>query len=138
MLKSPAEAEDAVQNAFLRAWCSSASCRTPEAPLPWLLQITRNEALRLLGQNGRAEVPEELAAEPAEDDPEVTTIPDKVDIRRVLEALSPEDRRLLELRYTDDLTQPAVAAALGVPEGTVKVRLHRLRSRLRLALEGQI
>lgn len=45
--------------------------------------------------------------------------------------LSPEDRRLLQLRYVADLTQSAVAEQLGMPEGTTKVRLHRLRKRLR-------
>jgi RNA polymerase sigma-70 factor (ECF subfamily) len=127
-----------VQNAFLRAWRSSASCRTPEAPLPWLLQITRNEALRIVRQNAQARVPEELAGEPAEDDPGVASAAGRVDLDRALAGLSHDDRRLLELRYRDDLTQPAVAAALGIPEGTVKVRLHRLRSQLRLVLDGQL
>jgi RNA polymerase sigma-70 factor (ECF subfamily) len=138
MLRSPSEAEDAVQNAFLRAWRSSGSCRTPDAPLPWLLQITRNEALRILRQNGEAKVLEEAAGEPAEEDPGMAGTAERVDLHRALAGLSHDDRRLLELRYTDDLTQPAVAAALGVPEGTVKARLHRLRSQLRLALEGQL
>jgi RNA polymerase sigma-70 factor (ECF subfamily) len=138
MLHSRAEAEDAVQNAFLRAWRNSHSCRTPEAPLPWLLQITRNEALRIVGQNARARAPEELAAEPVEEDPGMASVAGRVDLDRALADLSQDDRRLLQLRYTDDLTQPAVAAALGIPEGTVKVRLHRLRSQLRVALDGQL
>jgi RNA polymerase sigma-70 factor (ECF subfamily) len=138
MLHSRAEAEDAVQEAFLRAWRKSHLCRTPDAPLPWLLQITRNEALRLLRQNGRCGPIDEAAGEPAADDPAVAGAADRVDIRRALAELSHDDRRLLELRYTDDMTQPGVAAELGIPEGTVKVRLHRLRSRLRVALEGQL
>lgn len=125
-----------MQNAFLRAWRNSGSCRTPEAPLPWLLQITRNESLRILRQNAQARA-EELAAEPAEDDPRMASAAGRVDLDRALADLSHDDRRLLQLRYQDDLTQPAVAAALGIPEGTVKVRLHRLRSKLRLALDGQ-
>jgi RNA polymerase sigma-70 factor (ECF subfamily) len=40
----------------------------------------------------------------------------------------------LALRYVDDLTQPAVASALGIPEGTAKVRLHRARGRLQQVL----
>lgn len=138
MLHSRAEAEDAVQNAFLRAWRNSHSCRTPEAPLPWLLQITRNEALRIVRQNARIRAPQELGAEPLEEDPGMASAAGRVDLDRALADLSQDDRRLLQLRYHDDLTQPAVAAVLGIPEGTVKVRLHRLRSQLRVALDGQL
>jgi RNA polymerase sigma-70 factor (ECF subfamily) len=136
MLRSRAEAEDAVQEAFLRAWRNSHLCRTPDAPLAWLLQITRNEALRVLRKNAQRGGRDGFAGEPASDDPAVA-LAERVDIRRVLAGLSHDDRRLLQLRYTDDMTQPGMAAALGIPEGTVKVRLHRLRSRLRVALEAQ-
>lgn len=135
MLRSP-EAEDAVQDAFLRAWRNSASCRTPEAPLPWLLQITRNEALRLLRQNAHSGATHD-AGEPSAEDAALANTAERIDIARALADLSHDDRRLLELRYTDDMTQPGVADAMGIPEGTVKVRLHRLRTRLRVALEAQ-
>ncbi len=55
----------------------------------------------------------------------------KVSVQQLLSALTLEERRLIDLRYKDDLAQPAIAEILGVPEGTVKVRLHRLRKRLR-------
>jgi RNA polymerase sigma factor (sigma-70 family) len=42
---------------------------------------------------------------------------------------------MLHLRYAEDLTQGEVARRLGMPESTVKVRLHRARRRLRLLLE---
>ena len=138
ILRSRAEAEDAVQEAFLRAWHYSDRCRTPDAPLQWLLQITRNEALRVLRQNGGGPELREMAGEPSAEDPALASAADRVDVRRALADLSHDDRRMLDLRYTDDLTQPGVAAAMGVPEGTVKVRLHRLRTRLRVALEGQL
>jgi RNA polymerase sigma-70 factor (ECF subfamily) len=51
-----------------------------------------------------------------------------------LDALADGDRSLLALRYAEDLTQSEVARRLGMPEGTVKVRLHRARRRLRLLL----
>jgi RNA polymerase sigma-70 factor (ECF subfamily) len=47
--------------------------------------------------------------------------------------LSERERVLLALRYEEDLTQPAIAARLGIPEGTVKVQLHRARVKLRAA-----
>ena len=124
-----------MQEALLRAWRRRDTCRSPDQPLPWLLQITRNEAMRRLRQNSRSGVIEEVA-EPAAEDPALTSAPDRLDVTRALATLSQEDRRLLELRYADDLSQPGVATALGIPEGTVKVRLHRLRARLRVALEG--
>lgn len=85
----------------------------------------------------RHELPDESVGEQAVEDTAVIGAPDRLDLGRVLSGLSREDRALLELRYHADMTQPGVAATLGVPEGTVKVRLHRLRSQLRVALEGQ-
>jgi len=58
------------------------------------------------------------------------------DIHAALERLSERDRRLLEMKYEEDLTQAMIAARLGIPEGTVKVRLHRARNRLRLLYAG--
>ena len=40
------------------------------------------------------------------------------------------------MRYQEDLTQGAIALRLGIPEGTVKVRLHRVRAKLRLLYAG--
>jgi RNA polymerase sigma-70 factor (ECF subfamily) len=101
-----------------------------------LLAITRHEALRIGARPGaapREEVPDD---EPAGDpDPLVESAPMRVDLLRALTDLPEGDRRLLELRYAHDLTQASVATRLGIPEGTVKVRLHRLRARLRVALE---
>jgi RNA polymerase sigma-70 factor, ECF subfamily len=126
------EADDAVQEAFLRAWRHRARCRTPEAPLPWLLAITRREALRIRARPGAAPASDD---EPAGDpDPLVESAPMRVDLLRALTELPEGDRRLLQMRYEEDLTQASVAIRLGIPEGTVKVRLHRLRARLRHAL----
>lgn len=58
------------------------------------------------------------------------------DLHAALEALSERDRELLEMRYEEDLTQAAIASRLGIPEGTVKVRLHRARAKLRLLYVG--
>ena len=57
-----------------------------------------------------------------------------VDVRRALAKLSESDRQLLLARYWGDLSQHEVASLLGLPDGTAKVRLHRLRARLRAAL----
>jgi RNA polymerase sigma-70 factor, ECF subfamily len=132
-----AEAEDAVQEAFIRAWRHRTSLRSGHPPLPWLLQITRREALRIRERSGRRQecdlqlVPEaDLGATDVESF-------SAVDLSEVVQGLSAEDRKLLELRYEQDLTQGQVADCLGIPEGTVKVRLHRLRKRLKMTWESE-
>jgi RNA polymerase sigma-70 factor (ECF subfamily) len=105
-------------------------------------QIARNEALRLLARRRtRAE------REFLDDETVLSRVPDesaeeqrdglllRLQVGQVVARLSVDDRRLLALRYEGDLSQPEVARMLGIPEGTVKVRLHRLRGRLRKELE---
>ena len=130
VLGPSAAADDAAQEAAIKAWRHHASCRTPENPRPWLAAIARREAFRLRGPP-RAESLE-TAAEPVA--PATEDVALVVDVRRALAELSVADRRLLMARYWADLTQHEVANLLGMPDGTAKVRLHRLRARLRPTL----
>lgn len=68
----------------------------------------------------------------AEDEQVLATV-ESADLQAALADLSERDRRLLEMRYEEDLTQKTIARRLGIPEGTVKVRLHRARNKLRRA-----
>jgi RNA polymerase sigma-70 factor (ECF subfamily) len=129
-----AAADDAAQEAAIKAWRHHASCRTPEQPRPWLAAIARREAFRLRGPPSAESL--ETAAEPyvpAAD----ARVALAVDVRRALAELSDGDRRLLLARYWADLTQHEAANLLGMPDGTAKVRLHRLRARLRPTLREQ-
>ncbi len=139
MLRSPAEIEDAAQEALLRVWRSARTPQELERPAAWLRRIARNEALRVLAREGRRRddlVPEETLenlAAPADRD---GALSERLEIVDLMATLSPGDRQLVWLRYFEDLTQENVARRLGIPEGTVKVRLHRVRGRLRGAMEG--
>src|SRR5437660_527962 len=62
ILRRHHDAEEVVQEAMARAWRSRGSCQNPEAPLAWCLQITRNEALRLVGRQSGRSSPEPLEA----------------------------------------------------------------------------
>jgi RNA polymerase sigma-70 factor (ECF subfamily) len=131
VLVNSADVEDAVQEALVRAWRYRDDCRSPSARGAWMRQIARNEAYRLLA---RARPGEELDEDDGKDDessPDADVIVRRMVIRDAIENLPPEDRALALLRYAADLEQPRIAGLLGIPEGTVKVRLHRIRKRLR-------
>ncbi len=129
---NPSEAEDIAQDALLRAWRRRATLRESGRRNQWLATIVRNEAFR---QHARVR-PDPTATietyEGAEDARVVATV-ERADLHAALKRLSERDRELLALRYSEDLTQAAIARKLGIPEGTVKVRLHRARDKLRRA-----
>ena len=121
-----------MQEAMVRAWRSRASCRTPEAPLPWCLQITRNEALRLISRRRVTSAepfePDELIDLPATGEHDRVLL--RMDIDRAVGRLSPEDQLLIDLRYVQDCSHPEIASRLQIPEATARVRLHRAHKQL--------
>jgi RNA polymerase sigma-70 factor (ECF subfamily) len=131
---NPSEAEDIAQDAMLRAWRRRSTLRDDTRRKEWLGTIVRNEAFR---QHARIR-PDPIATiesfEGADDEQVVATV-EQADIRAALAGLDERDRQLLQLRYNEDLTQAAIARRLGIPEGTVKVRLHRVRRKLRRAID---
>jgi RNA polymerase sigma-70 factor (ECF subfamily) len=140
VLRSPDAAEEAAQRALIRAWRRRRTCRQPEQPGGWLARIARNEALRHLALERRrretALDERALVAGGAPIEPFEQLLAD-LDLDRLFASLPASDRELARLRYVDDLTHSQVAERLGVPEGTAKVRLHRMRRRLRQTLERQ-
>jgi RNA polymerase sigma-70 factor, ECF subfamily len=136
ILRSSDQAEDAAQEAVIRAWRHRGSCRDKGDPRPWVAAIARREALRRAA-NARGEDGSRPLV--AETDPgaheQIERAPLRLDVSRAVSGLTPVERELIDLRYRRDLTHRAVADELGMPEGTVKVRLHRLRGLLRERLQ---
>jgi RNA polymerase sigma-70 factor (ECF subfamily) len=132
---NPSEAEDIAQDALLRAWRRRSTLRDSERRNQWLATIVRNEAFR---QHARVRPDPASTIEFSEgaEDERVLAAVELADIHAALRLLSERDRRLLEMKYEEDLTQAMIARRLGIPEGTVKVRLHRARNRLRLLYVG--
>jgi RNA polymerase sigma-70 factor, ECF subfamily len=129
----PSEAEDIAQDALLRAWRRRSTLRDQSRRKEWLGTIVRNEAFRQHARPRPDPVAELELFEGAEDDQIVSTV-ERADLHAAIASLSDRDRQLLRLRYGEDLTQQAIARRLGLPDGTVKVRLHRLRHKLRRAM----
>jgi RNA polymerase sigma factor (sigma-70 family) len=139
------DAEDAVQEAFLKAHAALGRFRLDAPFRPWLLRIVANEARNRRRSAGRRAG---LAVRAAEDRPPADAAPSPESAvlagerRAVLLAaindLRDEDREVIGARYFLELDEAETAAALGLPRGTVKSRLSRALGRLRerLAADG--
>lgn len=132
---NPSEAEDIAQDALLRAWRRRSTLRDPSSRNHWLATIVRNEAFRQHARVRPAPT-STLELQEGEEDAQVLATVELADLHAALERLSERDRLLLEMRYQEDLTQATIARRLGIPEGTVKVRLHRARNKLRMLYAG--
>jgi RNA polymerase sigma-70 factor (ECF subfamily) len=132
---NPSEAEDIAQDALLRAWRRRSTLRDSERRNQWLATIVRNEAFRQHARV-RPDPTSKIEFREGAEDEQVLAAVELADFHAALKRLSERDRMLLEMKYEQDLTQAMIARRLGIPEGTVKVRLHRARNKLRLLYAG--
>ena len=132
------EAEDAVQDAALKAWRALGRFR-PGAPFrPWLLRIVANEARNRRRASGRRaaldlRAEREDVSGGAAPSPEAAVLAadERERLLSALEDLPDEARLVLACRYLLELSETETAAALGVRRGTVKSRASRALERLR-------
>jgi RNA polymerase sigma factor (sigma-70 family) len=140
--RSTADAEDAVQDAFVKAYYALARFR-PDAPFrPWVLRIVANEARNRRRSAGRRE---RLVLRAAEEPPSGGAVPspeaalvaseERSQLLEAVNGLREEDRLVIACRYFLDLSEAETAAALGWRQGTVKSRLSRSLERLRERME---
>jgi RNA polymerase sigma factor (sigma-70 family) len=142
ILRDPVEAEDVVQEAFVKAFRALDRVDAEREFRPWILAIVRNEARnRSRSRMRRRNLEMRLAGEGDSGDsarsPETLTL--EADAQRaVLAAVDrlPERQRLVVgLRFLVGLSEAETAATLGIPAGTVKSRTARGLDRLRTDLE---
>ena len=139
---SSADAEDAAQEGFVKAYRALGRFRLSSEIRPWLLRIVANEARNRARSSGRRHQLELRLAEgfrqgDAAPSPEAVAVASD-ERRRLLamvSALSEEDRQVIASRYFLQLSGEETAAALGIAEGTVKSRLSRALVRLRSRVE---
>lgn len=140
--RSQAAAEDAVQEAFVQVLRKISSLREVTAFRPWFYQIVVNAARRLAGKGTVDWVPLDLenhdkadATLPAPD--EIAIIGEEAELlRAAINELNEWHRVPVYLRYFTGLSEQEIAQALGLPQGTVKSRLHNARRMLHERLEG--
>lgn len=149
ILRDESDAEDVVQEAYLRAFTRLEDFRGDSSLGTWLARITINEALRRLATR---RVPGQPAAldDAAEDhcDPAAGSAPTpeqlaaRMEVRRIVEraidALPSPFRLVFIMRVIEQMSIEETAAALGIPGATVKTRLHRANQQLRLTLGSEL
>jgi RNA polymerase sigma-70 factor (ECF subfamily) len=130
--QNAADAEEAAQDGFVKAWRALDRFREGAPLRPWLLTIVANEARNRRRSAGRRATLELRAvAEPSVDPPELA---ERGALMQALGRMKLDDRLVLGCRLLLELSEAETAAALGVAVGTVKSRLTRARQALRLEL----
>ena len=130
LLGDRADAEDATQEALLRAWTGLATLRDPAGFQAWFDRILVNVCRDRLRRRSKVRfiaLPDDAAhaiADPFRD------VLDRDETLRALDALDADERLVVVLHYWADLPLTGVAARTGIPEGTVKSRLHRALGRM--------
>jgi RNA polymerase sigma-70 factor (ECF subfamily) len=141
LVAGAANAEDAAQEAFVKAYGALKRFRSGSAFRPWILKIVANEAknkLRSVRRNAAIDI--RLAEDRPSGDtalpPEVAVLEREAaeELVAALTRLSERDRLVIGYRYLLDLSEAETAQALGVRPGTAKSRLSRALSKLRIEM----
>lgn len=156
ILRDDAEAEDALQDAYLQAYRAMKGFRAESSLGTWLTRIVVNAALMRRRKAGRMakvfQMSSELSAEPDMEERSDTQFPQpeeqperaalRAQTRQLIEtridALPEVFRTVFVLRALEELSVEETAATLGIPEATVRTRYFRARAMLREALSREI
>ena len=152
ILKNDAEIEDALQEAYLRAWRALASFRADSKLSTWLVRIVINESLGRLRRGGAQVIPldttidldEPQTEDWMEDNPDrqPERIAMRSEVRRLMEAridtLPDAFRTVFMLRAVEELSVEEIAVALEIPQATVRTRFFRARGLLREGLARDV
>jgi RNA polymerase sigma-70 factor, ECF subfamily len=130
-----AEAQDCVQEAFVRAWDKRRSLDTDRSPEAWIRTVAYRLAVSRWRRARKAlRAPDRAYAAQTPREPDVS----RVALARALQQLPPDQRRAIVLHHLCDLSVADVAVEVGVPVGTVKARLSRGRTALATLLSDDI
>lgn len=134
-----ADAEDAAQDAFIRAYHALGRFRSGAPFRPWLLTIVANAARTRRTSGGRhatfdLSAVEHVTSDARSPEEQALSREEGRELLRAMARLRADDRQILMYRYFLELSEAETAAVLGCPRGTVKSRLSRALQRLRQQL----
>ena len=141
IVRNQADAEDAAQNAFIKAFTNLDRFDDRRPFAPWLLRIVSRESLNLVRANKtRFAFWERQHREEESEEPVESIVLESAAHRDVVEAvnrLRHKDRLVLSLNYFMGLNEAEIAESMGVRPGTVKWRKHKALGRLRKVVERE-
>ena len=132
----PAEAEDAVAEAFARAWASWHKVRKAQSPAAWVVRTAVNANISWWRKRRH-----ETTTTDAPNEQPATEIAGSTDLVAAVRRLPPRQREVVVLRYLLDLDTATTARSLGIAPGTVAAHLHHAIAALREQLgqpEGKL
>lgn len=135
-----ADADDLVQEVFLRVYRDLPSLRNADRYLPWLRQVATNVCRMWLRRESKAPTPLDMAPEP--EDPSAQDRLRRCEVsqlvREVLGQISQRSREVLALRYLADCSEAEISDILSLPPSTVKSRLHEGRKQAKRFLHPMV
>jgi len=137
ILRDPELTRDAVQDALVHAWRDLPGLRDPDRFDAWIHRITVHSCLTILRRRRSRVI--EVQLTPTADVPigdPGSLVVDRDEVDRALQRLDPGHRAVVVAHYFLGQPLPQVAAALGIPLGTAKSRLHRSLAAMRIELEA--
>jgi RNA polymerase sigma factor (sigma-70 family) len=129
-------AREATQNAWTKAWPRLGKVQRPDQIRSWLVAIAANEARQLVRGGRRRTVYEIAVGMPDQSSGDPACGIEVLDLKRALRRLSPDDQRLLALRYAAGLDSREIGEQSGMSASGVRSRLARVLDHLRRDLDG--
>ena len=134
VLKNSHDAEDVLQDCFLRIHDSASTYRSQDKPMAWILTITKNLCYKRLDQQRK------MGCEPLEEWKDYTdtnhraTTDDKVVIQACMELLADDERQIVVLHAVSGFKHREIAKMMGIPLSTVLSKYHRTIKKLKAVI----
>lgn len=141
MLGSKEDAEEVFQEAMIKIWRYAKSYDPDKARLyTWMMNVTRNTCIDQIRKNDRRPQIQDIDTHVYNVDSaaQSQTPVDHIGLRKEIDKLRPEERKVLELAYFKGFTQGEIAKDLNIPLGTVKTRARKAINELKRFLAKDI
>lgn len=136
ILKHSGDAEDVLQDTYVKIWSAAESYKAMGKPMAWILTIAKNLSLSILRERCRtADIPDERWLMLQTEGPAAGT-EDRMVLNAAMRILSDEDRNIVILHAVSGLKHAEIARVLSLPLSTVLSKYSRAKKKLQNALKG--